>query len=135
MWASEPLQIGLADHGVAFKVVHTVLAIVSVSLALWADREANVAPRPEPVSADPGSGSAVLALALAGLVGFGACSGSPVCSTGPQMSRSAVDPLASVDDDRDLLDGDAVDLAGEGPGLDEPRGGLDRTVERRRRRG
>lgn len=50
VWAVRAVQIGLADHGTAFKVVHTVLAVVSVGLALWADREANVAPRSEPVS-------------------------------------------------------------------------------------
>lgn len=38
VWVVRAVQIGLADHGVAFKVVHTVLAIVSVGLALWADR-------------------------------------------------------------------------------------------------
>lgn len=51
VWVVRAVQIGLADHGVAFKVVHTVLAVVSVGLALWADRAANrPATRPEPVS-------------------------------------------------------------------------------------
>ncbi len=52
VWAIRAIQIGLADHGAAFKVVHTVLAVVSTCLALWADREANVAaPRSEPATA------------------------------------------------------------------------------------
>ncbi|MDE0801863.1 MAG: hypothetical protein OSA99_00940 [Acidimicrobiales bacterium] len=41
VWAIRAVQIGLADHGVAFKLVHTVLAVVSVGLALWADRAAH----------------------------------------------------------------------------------------------
>ncbi len=49
VWVIRAVQIGLADHGVGFKVVHTVLAVVSALLALWADRAANVAPRSEPV--------------------------------------------------------------------------------------
>ncbi len=49
VWAVRAVQIGLADHGVAFKAVHTVLAIVSTGLALWADRQANApAPQSEP---------------------------------------------------------------------------------------
>lgn len=52
VWAIRAIQIGLADHGAAFKVVHTVLAVVSTCLALWADREANAsAPRSEPAAA------------------------------------------------------------------------------------
>lgn len=50
VWAIRAVQIGMADHGIGFEVVHTVLAVVSGLLALWADREANVAPRSEPVS-------------------------------------------------------------------------------------
>lgn len=51
VWAVRAVQIGLADHGAAFKIVHTVLAVVSTCLALWADREANAsAPRSEPVA-------------------------------------------------------------------------------------
>lgn len=49
VWAIRAVQIGLADHGVGFKVVHTVLAVVSALLALWADRAANLAPRSEAV--------------------------------------------------------------------------------------
>lgn len=50
VWAVRAVQIGLADHGTAFKVVHTVLAVVSVGLALWADRTVRASePRPEPV--------------------------------------------------------------------------------------
>lgn len=46
VWVVRAVQIGLADHGVAFKVVHTALAVVSTGLALWADREAHAsAPR------------------------------------------------------------------------------------------
>lgn len=51
VWLVRAVQIGLADHGVAFKVVHTVLAVVSVGLAFWADRAANESTaRPAPVS-------------------------------------------------------------------------------------
>lgn len=51
VWVVRAVQIGLADHGVAFKAVHTVLAVVSIGLALWADRAANESvARPEPVS-------------------------------------------------------------------------------------
>ncbi len=52
VWAIRAIQIGLADHGAAFKIVHTALAVVSTCLALWADREANAsAPRSEPATA------------------------------------------------------------------------------------
>lgn len=44
VWVIRAVQIGLADHGVAFKIVHSVLAIVSVGLALWADRSVHAAP-------------------------------------------------------------------------------------------
>ncbi len=40
VWAIRAVQIGLADHGAAFKVVHTVLAVVSTALAMWADSSA-----------------------------------------------------------------------------------------------
>ncbi len=51
VWAVRAVQIGLADHGSAFKLVHTALAIVSPCLALWADREANAsAPRSDSVT-------------------------------------------------------------------------------------
>ncbi len=51
VWSIRAVQIGGADHGVGFKAVHTVLAIVSVGLALWADREASQAPRSSAISA------------------------------------------------------------------------------------
>lgn len=41
VWAVRAVQIGAADHDTAFKVVHTVLAIVSTVLALWAHRDAS----------------------------------------------------------------------------------------------
>ena len=50
VWAVRAVQIGMADHGLVFKVVHTALAVVSVGLALWADREAHRTSRSEPVS-------------------------------------------------------------------------------------
>lgn len=51
VWSIRAVQIGGAGHGVAFKAVHTMLAIVSVGLALWAAREAASAPRAESVNA------------------------------------------------------------------------------------
>ena len=51
VWSIRAVQIGGADHGLAFKAVHTALAIVSVGLALWAAREAASAPRAESVNA------------------------------------------------------------------------------------
>ena len=45
VWSVRAVQIGGADHGLGFKAVHTVLAIVSVGLALWAAREAAGATR------------------------------------------------------------------------------------------
>lgn len=51
VWAIRAVQIGMADHEIAFKAVHTVLAVVSVGVALWADRAAHVARRPELVNA------------------------------------------------------------------------------------
>ncbi len=51
VWSIRAVQIGGADHGLGFKVVHTAPAVVSVGLALWAAREAAGAPRAEPVSA------------------------------------------------------------------------------------
>ena len=35
-WPVRVVQIVLADHGVAFTLVHAVLGVVSVALALWA---------------------------------------------------------------------------------------------------
>lgn len=40
VWVVRDARIVLADHGVAFKVVHTVLAVVSIVLAVLAWREA-----------------------------------------------------------------------------------------------
>lgn len=51
VWSIRAVQIGGADHGLAFKAVHTALAIVSVGLALWAAREAASAQRAESVNA------------------------------------------------------------------------------------
>lgn len=38
VWVVRGMQIVLADHGVAFVIVHTVLALVSIALAWWAFR-------------------------------------------------------------------------------------------------
>lgn len=38
VWIVRAVQIALADHGAAFIAVHTVLAVISVSLAAWAWR-------------------------------------------------------------------------------------------------
>ncbi len=38
VWVVRGVQIALADHGVAFVVVHTVLAVGSIALAVWAAR-------------------------------------------------------------------------------------------------
>lgn len=38
VWVVRATQIALADHEVGFVVVHTVLAIASIALAVWADR-------------------------------------------------------------------------------------------------
>lgn len=51
VWSIRAVQIGGADHGFGFKVVHTVLAVVSVALALWADRVASQTPRSSTVDA------------------------------------------------------------------------------------
>lgn len=40
VWVVRGVQIATADHELAFVVVHTVLAVVSVALAWWADRAA-----------------------------------------------------------------------------------------------
>lgn len=39
VWAIRAVQIGLADHEVGFKVVHTLLAVASTVLAVWADQQ------------------------------------------------------------------------------------------------
>lgn len=51
VWVIRGVQIGVADHGAAFTIVHTALAVVSVGLAWWADREAHRTPRSQPVDA------------------------------------------------------------------------------------
>lgn len=51
VWVVRGAQIAVADHTVAFKVVHAALAAVSVGLALWADREAHRTSRSQPVNA------------------------------------------------------------------------------------
>jgi hypothetical protein len=43
-WPIRVVQIVLADHGAAFTLVHTVLGVVSVSLALWAWTRASRSP-------------------------------------------------------------------------------------------
>lgn len=40
VWLVRGTQIVLGDHGAAFIAVHTVLAVVSIGLAVWADRSA-----------------------------------------------------------------------------------------------
>lgn len=49
VWVVRGVQIALADHGAAFIAVHTALAIVSIGLAVWADRALTTSrlPRPE----------------------------------------------------------------------------------------
>ena len=51
VWVIRGVQIGVADHGAAFKIVHTALAVVSIGLAWWADREVHRTPRSQPVDA------------------------------------------------------------------------------------
>ena len=49
VWVVRGVQIALADHSVAFVAVHTALAVVSIGLAVWADRSAHtVEPDREP---------------------------------------------------------------------------------------
>ena len=43
VWLVRGVQIALADHSVAFVAVHSVLAAVSIALAVWADRSARPA--------------------------------------------------------------------------------------------
>lgn len=38
VWVVRATQIALADHDLAFVVVHTVLAVVSIGLSVWAVR-------------------------------------------------------------------------------------------------
>lgn len=45
VWVVRAVQIATADHEAAFIAVHVVLALVSISLAVWADRRAGPAPR------------------------------------------------------------------------------------------
>lgn len=40
VWIPRAIGIATADHEVGFVVVHAVLAVVSIALALWADRRA-----------------------------------------------------------------------------------------------
>lgn len=48
VWVVRGVQIALADHDAAFVAVHTLLALVSIGLAIWADRSARRAPDREP---------------------------------------------------------------------------------------
>lgn len=55
VWVVRGVQIALADHDAAFVAVHTVLAVGSIALAVWADRAAHAdgagdAPRPRQLS-------------------------------------------------------------------------------------
>ena len=45
VWTVRGVQIALADHEVAFIVVHSVLAVVSIVLAVWAWRSSDAAHR------------------------------------------------------------------------------------------
>lgn len=58
VWVVRDARILVADHEVGFKVVHTVLAVVSIALAALAWREARRAAAsavPPAPSADPGA--------------------------------------------------------------------------------
>jgi hypothetical protein len=46
VWIVRAVQIATADHEAAFVAVHTVLAVASIALALWADRVAQAEHRP-----------------------------------------------------------------------------------------
>lgn len=50
VWVVRGVQIALADHSIAFVVVHSGLAVVSTGLAVWADRAAQRTGRRESVS-------------------------------------------------------------------------------------
>lgn len=49
VWVVRATQIAAADHETGFVVVHTVLAAVSIGLAVWAARAVRTVPTPEPV--------------------------------------------------------------------------------------
>lgn len=51
VWVVRATQIALADHDTGFVVVHTVLAVVSIGLAAWADRAAHTSLERERVHA------------------------------------------------------------------------------------
>jgi hypothetical protein len=53
VWVVRDLRILVADHDAAFKVVHTVLALVSITLAVLAWREARRLPATTPATAPP----------------------------------------------------------------------------------
>lgn len=50
VWVVRGVQIALADHELAFVAVHTALAIVSIALAVWADRAVHQVDRREPAN-------------------------------------------------------------------------------------
>ena len=43
VWVVRGVQIATADHDLAFVAVHSALAVVSIGLAVWADRSAHTA--------------------------------------------------------------------------------------------
>lgn len=49
VWVVRATQIALADHDVAFVMVHTLLAVVSIGLSVWAVR--SLAPAEQPSQA------------------------------------------------------------------------------------
>lgn len=51
VWVVRAGQIALAGHDVGFVVVHTVLAVVSIALAVWSDRAAHRSAAREPALA------------------------------------------------------------------------------------
>jgi len=60
VWVVRDVRILFADHEVGFKVVHTVLAVVSIVLAALAWREAR-RPRPDATDAQPAPATAASA--------------------------------------------------------------------------
>ena len=52
VWVVRGVQIATADHEAAFVAVHTVLAVVSIGLAVWADRTAQATDAAEPERLD-----------------------------------------------------------------------------------
>lgn len=60
VWVVRDVRILFADHEMGFKVVHTVLAVVSIVLAALAWREAR-RPRPDATGARPTAATAVSA--------------------------------------------------------------------------